>query len=87
MLSMAGLPGHLRVLATSLYKISTDLRWMNSGPLSGLAPTIGCEAAAKIVKKAYQTGKSIFEIAKQETDVSEQRLPKLLDPLKLTKQF
>ncbi|MFT6099793.1 MAG: fumarate hydratase class II [Arenicella sp.] len=188
-----GLSGHLRVLATSLYKISTDLRWMNSGPLSGLAeiklaalqpgssimpgkvnpvipeavsmacaqvvgndatismagmsgnfqlntmlpviaynllqsiellsnsaahlkehcvtnflvnteqvaknleqnpilvtalaPTIGYEAAAKIAKKAYQTGKSVFEIAKQETDISEQKLRELLDPLKLTKQF
>lgn len=28
--------GQLRVLATSLTKISNDLRWMNSGPLSGL---------------------------------------------------
>ena len=28
--------GHLKTLATSLMKISNDLRWMNSGPLAGL---------------------------------------------------
>ena len=31
------LSGQLRVLACSLMKISNDLRWMNSGPLAGLA--------------------------------------------------
>lgn len=29
--------GHLKTLATSLMKISNDLRWQNSGPLAGLA--------------------------------------------------
>jgi fumarate hydratase class II len=46
-----GLSGHLRVLATSLYKISNDLRWMNSGPLSGLA---------EIELEALQPGSSIM---------------------------
>lgn len=31
------LSGQLRVIAVSLMKISNDLRWMNSGPLAGLA--------------------------------------------------
>jgi fumarate hydratase class II len=31
------LSGQLRVLATALMKIANDLRWMNSGPLTGLA--------------------------------------------------
>jgi fumarate hydratase, class II len=31
------LSGQLRVLAVSLTKIANDLRWMNSGPLTGLA--------------------------------------------------
>jgi fumarate hydratase class II len=30
------LSGQLRVIAISLLKIATDLRWMNSGPVSGL---------------------------------------------------
>jgi fumarate hydratase class II len=46
-----GLSGQLRVLATSLYKISTDLRWMNSGPLAGLA---------EIELEALQPGSSIM---------------------------
>ncbi len=35
--SAVELSGQLRVIATSLYKISNDLRWMNSGPLAGLS--------------------------------------------------
>ncbi|MFT5572272.1 MAG: fumarate hydratase class II [Cryomorphaceae bacterium] len=186
-----GLSGHLRVLATSLYKISTDLRWMNSGPLSGLAeiklkamqpgssimpgkvnpvipeavsmacaqvvgndatiamaamssnfqlntmlpviafnllqsvellsnsadhlgvlciknfsvntdvtqetiqrnpilatalaPLIGYTAAAKIAKKAYQTKQSVLKVASEETDIDEQELMALLNPLTLAK--
>lgn len=43
--------GQLRVLATSLTKISNDLRWMNSGPLTGLG---------EIRLKALQPGSSIM---------------------------
>jgi fumarate hydratase class II len=45
------LSGQLRVLATSLTKISNDLRWMNSGPLTGLA---------EIQLEALQPGSSIM---------------------------
>ncbi len=45
------LSGQLRVLASSLTKISNDLRWMNSGPLSGLG---------EIRLKALQPGSSIM---------------------------
>jgi fumarate hydratase class II len=45
------LSGQLRVLATSLTKISNDLRWMNSGPLSGLG---------EIQLEALQPGSSIM---------------------------
>ena len=45
------LSGQLRVLATSFTKISNDLRWMNSGPLSGLG---------EIRLKALQPGSSIM---------------------------
>ncbi len=43
--------GQLRVLAASLSKICNDLRWMNSGPLSGLG---------EIRLKALQPGSSIM---------------------------
>ncbi len=43
--------GHLRTLAVSLMKIANDLRWMNSGPLAGLA---------EIELEALQPGSSIM---------------------------
>ncbi|MBM4197642.1 MAG: class II fumarate hydratase [Gammaproteobacteria bacterium] len=45
------LSGQLRVLAVSLTKIANDLRWMNSGPLAGLA---------EIQLPALQPGSSIM---------------------------
>ena len=45
------LSGNLRVLAVSLTKIANDLRWMNSGPLSGLS---------EIALPALQPGSSIM---------------------------
>ena len=43
--------GELKNLAIILMKISNDLRWMNSGPLSGLS---------EIELKALQPGSSIM---------------------------
>ncbi|HEX2493407.1 MAG TPA: class II fumarate hydratase, partial [Steroidobacter sp.] len=45
------LSGQLRTLAVSLMKVANDLRWMNSGPLSGLA---------EIVLPELQPGSSIM---------------------------
>ncbi len=45
------LSGQLRVIAVSLMKIANDLRWMNSGPLAGLA---------EIALPALQPGSSIM---------------------------
>ena len=45
------LSGQLKVVAVSLMKISNDLRWMNSGPLSGLG---------EIALPALQPGSSIM---------------------------
>jgi fumarate hydratase class II len=45
------LSGQLRVIAVSLMKIANDLRWMNSGPLAGLA---------EISLPALQPGSSIM---------------------------
>ncbi|MFO8151880.1 class II fumarate hydratase [Thioalkalivibrio sp.] len=47
----AELSGQLRTLATTLLKIANDLRWMNSGPLTGLA---------EISLPALQPGSSIM---------------------------
>jgi fumarate hydratase class II len=45
------LSGHLRTLAVAMTKIANDLRWMNSGPLAGLA---------EIALPALQPGSSIM---------------------------
>jgi len=53
--------------------------------VTALNPIIGYEKAAEIAKKAYKEGRPIIEVALEETDLSESRLKKLLDPAKLTK--
>ena len=53
--------------------------------VTALNPIIGYEKAAEIAKKAYKEGRPIIEVALEETDLSEARLKKLLDPVKLTK--
>jgi len=45
------LSGHLKTLAATLMKISNDLRWMNSGPLTGLS---------EITLEPLQPGSSIM---------------------------
>jgi fumarate hydratase class II len=47
----AELSGQLKALASGLFKIANDLRWMNSGPLTGLA---------EIALPALQPGSSIM---------------------------
>jgi fumarate hydratase class II len=49
--AVAELSGHLRTYAMSLMKIANDLRWMNSGPMAGLA---------EIRLPALQPGSSIM---------------------------
>src|SRR5690554_2109849 len=48
---IVALSGQLKTLAVSLMKIANDLRWMNSGPLSGLG---------EIALEALQPGSSIM---------------------------
>ena len=58
---------------------------MNPILVTALNPIIGYEKAADIAKKAYKEGRPIIDVAVEETDLSESRLKKLLDPSKLTK--
>ena len=58
---------------------------MNPILVTALNPIIGYEKAAEIAKKAYKEGRPIIDGAVEETDLSESRLKKLLDPSKLTK--
>jgi fumarate hydratase, class II len=51
---------------------------------TALAPEIGYDRAAEISKEAYKTGRTIREIAREKTDLSEEELDKLLDARKMT---
>ena len=51
---------------------------------TGLSPAIGYDAAAAIAKEAADTGKTIREMAKLKTDLSDAELDRLLDPEKMT---
>jgi fumarate hydratase class II len=55
----------------------------NSMLATALAPRIGYAAAAEIAKKAYQTNQSVLTIASEETNIPDQELRELHDPLKL----
>jgi len=51
---------------------------------TGLVPRIGYDAAAKIAKDAEKTGKTVREIAKEQTNLTDNELEELLDPFKMT---
>jgi len=51
---------------------------------TALAPVVGYDKAAEISKAAYKSGKTIREIAREKTDLSEEELDELLDARKMT---
>src|SRR5215210_884269 len=51
---------------------------------TALAPVVGYDKAAEISKEAYKTGKTIREVAREKTDLSEEELDELLDARKMT---
>ena len=51
---------------------------------TALAPEIGYEAAAKLAKEAYKSGKTVRQMAKAQKILSEKRLTELLDPWRMT---
>ncbi|GHO44340.1 fumarate hydratase class II [Ktedonospora formicarum] len=52
---------------------------------TSLAPVIGYDAAAAISKEAHKTGKTVREIAREQTNLSEEDLNRILDPASMTK--
>ena len=52
---------------------------------TSLAPVIGYDAAAKIAKDAAKTGRTIREVAREQTTLSEADLDRILDPASMTK--
>lgn len=51
---------------------------------TALAPTIGYDAAADIAKEADRSGRTIREVAREMTELSESELDELLDPARMT---
>src|SRR5437016_9412500 len=51
---------------------------------TGLVPAIGYDAAAEIAKEAAKTGRTIREVAREKTSLSEDELKHLLDATKMT---
>lgn len=52
--------------------------------VTALNSVIGYEKGASIAKRAYAEGRSVIDVAREMTDLSEQELKRLLDPAKLT---
>jgi len=52
---------------------------------TSLAPVIGYDAAAALSKEAHKTGKTIREVAREKTSLSEEELDRILDPASMTK--
>ena len=52
--------------------------------VTALNPIIGYLKAAEIAKQAYREGRAVLDVALEQTDLSEQELRALLDPVKLT---
>jgi len=52
--------------------------------VTSLAPVIGYDAAAKIAKESFTTGKTVREVAKAHKVLPEDKLDKILDPWRMT---
>ncbi|MDX1500033.1 MAG: class II fumarate hydratase [Woeseiaceae bacterium] len=52
--------------------------------VTALNPVIGYEKGAAVAKKAYAEGRSVKEVAKELTDLTDEELDRLLDPAALT---
>ena len=53
--------------------------------VTALAPVIGYDAAARIAKESFATGKTVREVAKAHKLLPEDKLNKILDPWRMTK--
>jgi fumarate hydratase class II len=87
----------IALLAASARNLATQcvdgLRATENGPAAverglmtgtGLAPRIGYDATAAIAKEAYASGRTVREVARERTDLSEAELTELLDPEAMT---
>ena len=62
---------------------------LNKNPIlvTALNPIIGYEKAAMIAKRAYAENRTVIDVAREMTDLSENELERLLNPVALTEPF
>ncbi len=53
--------------------------------MTALNPVIGYEKGAAVAKKAYAEGRPIKDVAREETDLTDDELDRLLDPAELAR--
>lgn len=60
---------------------------LNRNPIlvTALNPIIGYEKGAAIAKQAYKEGRPVFDVTKENTDLTDEQIKQYLDPAKLTK--
>jgi fumarate hydratase, class II len=63
----------------------TDKLEKNPILVTALNPLIGYDLAAKIAKKAYAENRSLKDVAREMTELSDDELNKALDPIQMTK--
>src|SRR5439155_12781995 len=51
---------------------------------TALAPVIGYDQAARIAKAAYESGRTVREVAKEMSGLDEAKISQLLDPASMT---
>ena len=66
--------------------VDTINQALNRNPIlvTALNPVIGYEKGAAVAKQAYKEGRSVKDIAREMTDLTEEELDRLLDPAGLT---
>jgi fumarate hydratase class II len=81
-----------RLLADSAiagFKVREDVisKALERNPIlvTALNPVVGYELGASMAKQAYKEGRPIKDVARERTDLSEEDLDRLLDPLELTR--
>lgn len=62
-----------------------DMVGRNPVLVTALNPIIGYDKAAKIAKKAFAENRPVKEVAREMTDLSDEELDKVLDPIKMTR--
>jgi fumarate hydratase class II len=90
--SIGILAGSTRLLADSAIKgfvvnVDSIKSSLERNPIlvTALNPVIGYELGAATAKQAYKEGRSIRDVARETTGLSDEELERLLDPLELTR--